>query len=451
MSALALGLAGTGCTTGSSNDHQPEHAAGPPVVHEAALGCDEGTPLATELSSGAVWSLCVHIDAKRGTVLRNVHFTPAGSEPIEIAHEISLAQLEVPYDDGDRVTRDITSIGFGGIKLQTLAETECPARRVEFAVPNIGDGSKFGETPVRDVLCSEVTDAGLAYRSEENGEVVADRRDQWRLWSISKVGWYEYVSQYTFGADGSITPALGATGDLSPVDFTDESHHGWPVGTERPHGAVSHAHNAVWRIHWALGDGPHRVEQYDASPTGDWGEKSPMLRGRLSTIARPATAERADRRWWRVLSPESLNDDGHPVSYQIDVGATDGFTFTQDEKSHGADAGYDVAFTNVDECQVFASDNDGRCGKSVLDYVAAGSDDPLTDVVSWVAVGFHHVPRDEDQSPMELHWQGFTLTPRDLTAQRVDVPEDRAGYNGQPEEWNGEPVEELEQREDPLS
>jgi primary-amine oxidase len=45
---------------------------------------------------------------------------------------------------------------------------------------------------------------------------------------------------------------------------------------------------------------------------------------------------------------------------------------------------------------------------------------------------------------MEMHWQGFILRPRDLTAQRVDLPEGRRDLNGQPEEWNGEPVDELE-------
>jgi primary-amine oxidase len=33
---------------------------------------------------------------------------------------------------------------------------------------------------------------------------------------------------------------------------------------------------------------------------------------------------------------------------------------------------------------------------------------------------------------MEMHWQGFTLTPRDLTAQRVDPPAARQDVNGKP-------------------
>ena len=57
--------------------------------------------------------------------------------------------------------------------MQDLGTEECAGELVGVPVPTIGDGSQFGEVPTRKVICSEVTDAGLAYRSAENGEVVA--------------------------------------------------------------------------------------------------------------------------------------------------------------------------------------------------------------------------------------------------------------------------------------
>ena len=178
------------------------------------------------------------------------------------------------------------------------------------------------------------------------------------------------------------------------------------------------------------------VEQYDAAPTGEDGAQSPVLLGTTTPLQNPATAEWVDRRWWRVLAPDVLNDDGHPISYQIDLERSDSFTFVEDHH-HGADAGYDVAFTNADDCQLYATRNAKLgCGDGVPDFVQRGAGEALDDVVSWVAVGFHHVPRDEDQSPMEMHWQGFTLLPRDLTAQRFDVPEGHEELNGVPsDEW----------------
>jgi primary-amine oxidase len=127
------------------------------------------------------------------------------------------------------------------------------------------------------------------------------------------------------------------------------------------------------------------------------------------------------------------NEDGHEISYQIDLGATTPFELTQDHHHADSDdrAGYAIAFTEADDCQLFATANkEGTCGSGVLDF--AQDEAELSDVVTWVAVGFHHVARDEDQSPMEMHWQGFVLTPRDLTAQRADPPSAREDVNGKP-------------------
>jgi primary-amine oxidase len=401
------------------------------------LECAENEPIAQELLSGSTWTMCWRVDASRGLVLEDVHFSPAGHRPVQVLAELSIGQLEVPYDTGLRNTEDITTQGFGGSHMMTVTETECLGERLGTYLPKIGDGSMGGGGEQRAVLCQEVVDGGIAYRSGDGGGTEVARRADLRLATISKVGWYEYVSQYTFGDDGSIRSDLGATGDLSPEDYGDDPAHGWAVGPGDTDYATSHSHNAVWRVHWALGGrGGQAVEQYDAEPTGEQGPRSPLVAGGLTPITHEGTAQAADRRWWRVVNPDVLNEDGHKISYQVDLGATTPFELTQDHHHDaGADAeaddGYAVAFTEADDCQLFATANkEGTCGSGVLDF--AQDEAELSDVVTWVAVGFHHVARDEDQSPMEMHWQGFTLTPRDLTAQRVDPPSAREDVNGKP-------------------
>ena len=397
------------------------------------LKCAENEPIAQELVGGSAWTMCWRIDASRGLVLQDVHFTPARHRPVHVLAELSIGQLEVPYDTGLRNTEDITTQGFGGSHIMTLTDTECLGERLKTYVPKIGDGSVGGGGEQRAVLCQETVDGGIAYRSSDGAGTEVARRTDLRLSTISKVGWYEYVSQYSFGSDGTVRSDLGATGDLSPEDYGDDPSHGWPVGPADTDYATSHSHNAVWRVHWALGgQGGQVVEQYDAAPTGEQGPRSPLVEGKLTRITHEGTAEAADRRWWRVVNPAVLNEDGHEISYQVDLGATTPFALTQDHHHDDADdAGYAVAFTEADDCQLFATANkEGTCGSGVLDF--AHDEAELSDVVTWVAVGFHHVARDEDQSPMEMHWQGFTLTPRDLTAQRADPPPAREEVNGKP-------------------
>ncbi|MGN8027358.1 copper amine oxidase [Microbacterium sp. 22242] len=423
MGVLVAGLLLlSACTGAPSADGTAASAA----AHTCAKG---EKPISQKLSSGATWQMCWSVDPKRGLVLSDIRLTPPGAAALSVISSLSLSQLEVPYDTGDSTTHDITEAGFGGTKMQTLDKTSCRGSRLSAAIPDIDDGT-YGKTRVREVLCTEQVDAGLAFHSSAWADqpLAEARRTDWRLSTISRVGWYEYISQYTFGADGSIGIQLGATGDLSPNDFTD-ADHGADVG--RHEFAASHSHNAVWRVHWALGGtGGLTVQQYDAQPTGADGPKAPVMTGGLTPIPHPVTAQWQDRRWWQISNPDVKNGDGHPVSYEIDLSRTDTFVFSDDHR-HGAAEGYDVAFTNDDACQVYATKNPVTCGSGVLDFVKQGAEQPLSDVVSWIAVGFHHVPRDEDQSPMEVHWQGFSLAPRSLTATRFDPPPGYDQRNGE--------------------
>jgi len=414
----------------------------------AELDCGEGQELTSTLSSGATWSMCWSIDPDMGLVASDIHLTPPGGEPISLIDTLSLSQLEVPYDDGGRNTHDITQSGFGGSKMKTIDDEICTGDLLTADIPNIGDGT-YGKTQERAVLCSTEVDGGVSYHSNDAVAPASARKTDLQLFTVSRVGWYEYLTEYTFGADGSIGVQLGATGDLSPVDYAEDDAHGWDVGDDEH--ATSHSHNAVWRVHWALGgEGGMQVEQFDAQPTGEMGEESAVLDSELTALPHPTTASWQDRRWWRVLNPDVENADGHPISYQIELAKTDSFVFAEDradadaaghDHEHEDDLGYDVAFTNDDDCERFAVKNTGTCGSGVQDFVAEGADEPLDDVVSWVAVGFHHVPRDEEQSPMEMHWQGFTLLPRDLTAQRFDIPEGHEENNGVPDsEWEESPT-----------
>ncbi|MFC7624505.1 hypothetical protein [Microlunatus sp. GCM10028923] len=430
ISAMIIGLIVAGVVIAVTR------AAGGPADKPIAttLDCAQNQPIATALSSGSSWAMCWRIDPYSGLTLENIHFTPVGRAPIMVLASLAIGQLEVPYDTGERTTEDITDHGFGGRNLQTLSGTECAGEILTTHVPNFGDG-KVGGGEDRGVLCQAEVDTGIAYRAQSGGKVDVARGTALNLSTISKVGWYEYVNSYQFGADGSIRPALGATGDLSPEDYTDDPSQGRPIGPGDSHHAASHSHNAVWRLHWALGGrGGQRAEQYDADLTGDQGPKSPELTGELTPITEETTRKIENRRWWRIVNPAVLNEDRHPISYQIEIGDTDSYRFTDEARDHddAPEPAYDIAFTEYAACELFATKNRSCPERSVMGYLR--DQQALDDVVSWVAVGFHHVVRDEDQSPMDLHWQGFTLLPRDLTAQRPDLPEGRTKINGRPDE-----------------
>ncbi|NHC12448.1 primary-amine oxidase [Motilibacter sp. E257] len=373
-----------------------------------------------KLHNGTRWTMCWRVDAKTGLVLEKIAVqAPGETVPTTVIDSAALAQLNVPYDSGANEWNDITSYGFGDRYMQPMTKEECPGGKVYGQWLGTGQDTK-------SVLCVSEEETGFAYRAKTGnttgtGPLYTKQGHDLVLRTISKIDWYEYVTEWRFADDGTISTALGATGDLAPSDYTT-ADYGWPIGTNLADFSTNHYHSAFWKINWNIGGaGNEAVEQYDTAPTGEVGRRAAILRTTKTDIPVEGSFNTANRRWWRVVSP-TLNKDGHKRSYELELGASDAYEVHPETAP-------DVSFTQYRACEKFASFNqDPECtATSLPEYVNGES---MTDPVMWVRVGFHHIPRDEDQSPMPFHWQGFTLVPRDFTAQNMLTPDTRRYVNG---------------------
>jgi primary-amine oxidase len=395
----------------------PAAQAAPPPA------CSADSVVTETLPNGTTWQMCWRIHQLAGLVLAKAFISSARyPEPVQVLDSISVAQLNVPYDTGETEYNDVTDYGFGGGNLQTLDGDDCKGGSARVG----SDGAP--EPTRRKVLCVSAEPSGLAYRlqnPDEEKPPFAKQGNDLVLRSISKVGWYEYITEYRFADNGRITARLGATGDLSPGDYTTPDK-GWPIGKGSTSYSASHYHSAFWRVDFNIdGAGKEKVEQYDTKQAGA-GPTSAILKTTKTDIAKEGSFTKVNRRWWRMASPISKNTDGHLRSYELDTGANDPY------EAH-PETTPDVTFTQQHPCEQFATGNaDPQCGnrKTILDFIR--DKETMTDPVMWVRVGFHHVPRDEDQSPMPVHWQGFDLNPRDFTEMNRLTPPERDGVNGQP-------------------
>jgi len=398
--------------------------AATPAIAQApdAAQCAAGAMVRETLPNGTTWQLCWRIHEKSGLVLEDVRISSRRyPEPVRVLKSVTLAQLNVPYDSGQTEYNDITEYGFGGAFLQTLAGDDCKGGSARV-------GSDGDETPRRrKVLCVSAEASGPAYRlsnDESETKPYAKQGHDLVLRAVSRVGWYEYITEYRLHDDGEISARLGASGNLSPVDFGTASN-GWPIGKGARDFATSHYHSAFWRVDFDLaGRGGEQVEQYDTKVAGR-GAMTAALKTSRKVIAKEGSFSKANRRWWRVASRTAKNADGHARSYELVTTAGDVY------EAH-PETTPDVTFTQYHGCERYATDNtDPQCAtrRTILDY--ARNAETMTNPVMWVRVGFHHVPRDEDQSPMPLHWQGFDLVPRDFTEINRLAPDALAGVNGQ--------------------
>jgi primary-amine oxidase len=429
--ALAVALTGTisAVTPGSP-------AAATPAPEDPGLGCGSAEITHT-LDTGSAWRMCVRNENVKGLVLEQIQFRPAPgpsmpTEWLPVVDSLYLAQLNVPYDGGTIGFNDLTGFGFGGYNMLRQNEKLCPGQTMDVEQSFIF-GYDLIERTIPGICLDEVS-TGLGWASHESNDARSDSYVQQaralEISSMTKISWYEYQQKITLSDQGTITVGLGATGDLAPVDllFTTDPSTGWPInpadGDPTRH-AQSHWHNAIYRVDFGIDSGEQQVEQWDYSRPDPGLPARIEGTGTIRTQAFHAPDDVDPQTWWRVLNPASLNADGHPQSYEI---VNDAIQDPWDALTRPK-----VSFTNNHPCQEYASDNlnIGCPNLSVPDYVAAETA-PLTDPVAWVNVGFHHIVRDEDQSPMPAHWQQFSLVPRDLVAQQPTVPIERSCVNGGP-------------------
>lgn len=393
--------------------------AAPKSPAGVAADCGTASRIEQRFTGGTKWRMCWHYSSKAGLVLDKVTYRPkGGARSIPVLTTARLGQIHVPYDDGESEYDDLTGYGFGA-GVQHLSPQECPGGTLKKV--------RLPHAQAVDGLCITTRARGHAYRlaSYESSKVWSAQGKALLVYTVNKVGWYEYITEWRFSDDGTISTQVGATGSLSPFDYDATDGHGWPIGKGAKDYATSHSHNVFWRLVFGLDGSPKaRVQQFDATTTDRPGQ-TPTTKTNRTDVTKELAGKSTDQRWWRVVSAAGKNSDDHPRSYEIGLGPSNkypGRPYTR----------HDVYFTQYDACQQFASHNRNCPGKSVDTWVNGQS---LEHPVVWINIGFHHVARDEDQAPMPVHWQGFQLAPRDLTAMNPLTPAKLADQNGRPTDF----------------
>lgn len=428
----ALGLSLAALTVGATTVATPAVAGPKAAPAPAAAACSAQYRIEQKLASGTTWRMCWRYESEAGLVLENVTYQPPGqAAPIRVLTSGKLGQIHVPYDDGSVEYDDLTGAGFGQ-GLMNMAPGECPGGTIKTVkVPDSWDP----QHPDVKGLCTTTRSRGHAYRmqADTGNKVYQAQGKDLLVYTVNKVGWYEYITEWRFQDDGTVNMNVGATGSLSPGDYDAGDGRGWPLGKGAKDYATSHSHNVFWRLDFGLdGSSKDKIEQYDSvvsPPAANGG--APRNKTTVTRVTKELAGDAKNMRWWRVVSATGKNKDGHKRSYEIIPGATTKYPGRSYTK-------HDVYFTEYKACEQFASNNLRNCGagagKSVDKWVGGQA---LTHPVAWVNVGFHHIARDEDQQPMPVHWQGFSVAPRDVTAMNPLTPAELADQNGHVEQGAG--------------
>jgi primary-amine oxidase len=362
-----------------------------------ATSCSGVNRITFTFTNNAQWDMCWEQRNQEGIVFRTVYYRPPGGAQRLVLFQASLAEIFVPYDDGNPRFYDLSTYGLGGDHLVNLTSAECPGGTL------INSGGK-------NMLCRQGLGRGYAHKygsSQRQGRQV-------RLFSVSGIGNYYYISSWLFNDDGSIQPSVQATGQL--YGDTSNATYGWPVGPGNTDYRTSHVHNYYWRLDFDLnGAANDQVEQFDFGGAGT------TTRSRTTTAFTLETKQKINleaMRFWRVRDTATLNADSHSISYEIEPLSS---------HAHRGPAAEpwtqnDFYLTQYRFCEQLAANNNGGspcvANGNVSSFVNGES---VSDVVIWFGATFHHVPRDEDQLYMPAHWSGFDIVPRDWTSQNPSI------------------------------
>ena len=377
---------------------------------QSAMACSAPFLIDVQLENGSRWEMCWEARAKEGIVYHDIYYTTPIGYRRKVLGQASLAQLHVPYDEYSMGRfYDVTDQGLGGANQQTLEAGECHDGTL------LSDGTK-------NMICQQVEHHGYAHRFLNGDYKMATNLN---LFSVSRVQRYVYIVGWEFNDDGSISPSVGAAGKLQQYKYVKEVDdtgypHGWEIyeiqwgGEPTNVYGVGHAHNYWWRLDFDLdGDENDVVEEFNVYPLPSSSYRTISTTQILSETGRTVSPETF--RSWRVKDTVVTNGDGHPISYELIPSAGGVFRgpsfepWTQN----------DLYVTTYKSCEQFAAGNPttGGCTSDVSKFINGESVDGSADTVVWYGASFHHTPRDEDDTMMPVHSEGFHIVPRDWTTE----------------------------------
>jgi Cu2+-containing amine oxidase len=290
--------------------------------------------------------------------------------------EVRLSEIFVPYNNGTRIY-DIGAQGNYSVLKHTQA-----------------DAGANGQLLNDGYIVKEVRDTGVLwkyYKAVRRGQELV-------LWSTLSAGNYNYLVEYAFRCDGTVTCKLGSTGQNFGA-----------------HETIGHMHHGCWRIDLNVGDKDHNKVAVvrRSEPKVNKGKAEDIVDYLTTEGGVEWKAEEFTR--LRIEATKLKNGQGKAISYElIPMRPGTGRHFANNEE-----------FSNFD-FWVTPYKFDELYYRDVPKYVKQGRNISDTDVVIWYMSPAYHLPRDEDgvfiapngkaqiRGVAMTTWCGIEMRPRNL-------------------------------------
>jgi primary-amine oxidase len=248
-------------------------------------------------------------------------------------------------------------------------------------------------------------------------------------------GNYDYLFDWVFQQDGTLRVNLGATG------MDQVKGIGGP-GNDEAYGrliapklvGVNHSHFFSFRLDMDV-DGTANSLLIDRLATERLPETNPRRSVWKVTTTEAKTESEAQRmstmsapEIWRIVNPAVKSAYSGLVGYEIEaMGAMTLLAPDDYMQRRGGFTNHSLWVTPYQADELFAAGDYptvSTAGAGLPAWTAANRGVANTDVVAWLTLGFHHVPRPEDWPVMPVVWHSFEIRPVGFFARNpaIDLP-----------------------------
>jgi len=368
------------------------------------------------------WRLHVALRPREGLVLYGVGFDD-GTKLRSVMYRASLSEMAVPYGDPSagwyfRNSFDVGEIGMGPGAAALEPGIDCPANATLLDATIATDRGAPRTLPRAIALYER--DGGLAWKHGRDSR----RARELVVFTVSRLGNYDYGFEWSFHEDGTIAHRVLLTGVMTPKAIAPTARTDSLAAPVAPGVvAVHHQHFFNYRLDLDVdGAAPNQIVEVETHPllaglANTHGGGFSMQERVLATeqLAKRPLDLHTGRRW-RIVNPTPRGALKEASGYEL-VPGSNADPFAAEGSPVRRRAGFlDAAVwatAYADSERYAAGDypNQSAGGDGLPRWSASNRALTGTDIVLWYTLGVTHNPRPEDWPVMPVHEAGFRLVP----------------------------------------
>lgn len=388
------------------------------------------------------WKFQFRVDARRGVVLSTVKYADGGRDR-SVMYQGSLSELFVPYMDPNEPWnyQGFFDLGtypsmFGGIASSLERGIECPDYATYFDAMVVTESGRPRERK-RAACLFERSAGDVAWRhGRERGDVIETREKRdLVLRMYMTAGNYDYLFDWVFQQDGTLKMDASATGmdaTKTASGTAADEQYGRLIAPGRV--GMNHSHFFSFRVDLDV-DGPVNTLMVDRLLQ----QRLPAENARRSIWAVETAEARTERdgmrmstmqlpEVWRFVNPAVKGAYSGFVGYQIDSHSAMSLLAPDDYMQRRAGFTEHMLWVTPYERRELYAAGDyptvSTAGDGLPRWTGANRPIANTDVVAWVTMGFHHIPRPEDWPLMPVAKHSFEIRPVGFFSRNpaIDLP-----------------------------